>query len=75
MKFICKTTFEINEILIGNKGDILEVTNAIPAKNETLEDVEGYCDIANLTTNQKFNATWMDIDDTLEKIQADMKKF
>lgn len=68
MKFVCKETFEINDIVIGNKGDILEITNAIPHGNETSEDVDGYCDIVNITTNQTFDATWIDVDDTLEEI-------
>ena len=68
MKFVCKETFEINDILVGNKGDILEITNAIPHGKETPEDVDGYCDIVNLTTNQTFDATWIDIDNTLEQI-------
>ena len=66
MKYICKENFEINDILVGKKGDVLEITNAIPKENETLEDVEGYCDINNLNTNQLYNATWIDVSDVLE---------
>ena len=71
MKYICKADFEINGILVGNKGDVLEITNAIPRENEneTLEDVEGYCDILNTTKNRFFEATWIDVDDTLELIK------
>lgn len=34
-----------------------------------IEDVEGYCDIKNLNTNQVYNAAWMDGDDTLEPVK------
>lgn len=63
MKYICKEDFKINDILVGTKRDILEITDAIPDKNfnETLEDVKGYCDILNINTNQKYNATWFDV--------------
>ena len=30
MKYICKENFEINDVFVGNKGDVLEVTDAIP---------------------------------------------
>ena len=71
MKYICKEDFEINGILVGNKGDVLEITDAIPREeeNETLEDVEGYCDILNTTKKRFFEATWIDVDDTLEQIK------
>lgn len=70
MKYVCKSDFEINDILVGNKGDVLEITDPIPreSKNETWEDVAGYCDIHNLTTGQNYDATWNDVDDTLEEI-------
>lgn len=63
MKYICKEKFKINEILVGTKGDVLEITDAIPDENfnETIEDVKGYCDILNINTNQKYNATWFDV--------------
>ena len=48
MKYICTENFEINDVFVGNKGDVLEVTDAIPKENETLEDVFGYCDIKNI---------------------------
>lgn len=71
MKYICKEDFEINDILVGNKGDVLEITNAIPRENEneTLEDVEGYCDILNITKKRFFEATWIDVSDVLEPIK------
>lgn len=62
-KYVCTEVFIINDILIGNKGDILEVIDAIPKEHETREAVKGYCDIKNLNTNQVFNATWLDVDD------------
>lgn len=65
MKYICKEKFEINEIEIGKKGDILNIADAIPSANEDLEDMLGYCDITNLTTNQIYNATWIDVDDSV----------
>ena len=68
-KYVCIDVFEINEILVGNKGDVLEIIDAIPMGNETEESVKGYCDIKNLNTNQVFNATWNDIDDSLELIE------
>ncbi len=63
MKYICKEDFKINDILAGTKGDMLEITDAIPNEdfNETLEDVKGYCDILNINTNQKYEATWFDV--------------
>ena len=69
MKYICKENVEINDVFVGNKGDVLEVTDAIPKENETLEDVFGYCDIKNLNTNQLFEAGWIDIDNTLKLIE------
>lgn len=71
MKYICKEDFEINGVLVGNKGDVLEITNATPREeeNETLEDVKGYCDILNTTKKRSFGATWIDVDDTLEQIK------
>ena len=68
MKYICKEKFEVNEIVIGKKGDILNITDAIPSANEDLEDVKGYCDIANLTTNQIYNATWIDVDESVLEV-------
>lgn len=59
MKCVCKNDFEINGILVGNKGDELEVVDAIP---ENGEDVSGYCDIRNLTTDEIFWATWNEIE-------------
>ena len=66
MKYVCKENFEINDVFVGSKGDVLEITDTIPKENETWEDVAGYSDIKNLNTNQMFDATWIDIDDTLE---------
>ena len=68
MKYICKDNFEINDILVGTKGDLLEVTDAVIPNGTDAEDYDGYCDIKNLNTNQVFEATWMDIDDTLEPV-------
>lgn len=70
MKYICTGDFEINDILVGIKGDVLEITDAIPTGDETLEDVEDYVDIKNLNTNEMFCATWIDVnDDTLKLIE------
>ena len=70
MRYICTENFEINGILVGNKGDVLEIIDAIPRANETLADVEGYVYIKNLNTNQIFDATWIDADnDTLQLIE------
>lgn len=68
MKYICKENYEINDILVGNKGDLLEITDAIPKENENAEDVVGYIDIKNLTTNEIYEATWIDVDDTILEI-------
>lgn len=63
MKCICRDNFEINDVLIGAKGDELEVIDAIAEDGENPEDVMGYCDIKNLTTNKIFWATWSEVDD------------
>lgn len=63
MKYVCKNNFEVNGILIGKKNDMLDVVDAVPNKNESLEDVHGYCDIKNLTTNKSYNATWLDVEE------------
>lgn len=69
MKYICKENYAINDILVGNKGDILEITDAVPKRNENLEDISGYVDIKNLTTNKIYEATYIDVDDNiLEKV-------
>ena len=71
MKYICNEDFYINEFLVGKKGDVLEITNAVPRddESETLEDVKGYCDIFNVTKKQLFESTWNDIDtDILETL-------
>jgi len=64
-KYICKEDFIINDVFVGHKGDVLKVTDVTPNENETTEDVAGYCDILNITTNEQFEATWMDIDETI----------
>lgn len=63
MKYICAENFEINDVLVGNKGDVLEIVDAVPEEDETPENAEGYVDIKNLNTNQLFSATWIDVDD------------
>lgn len=60
MKCMCKDDFIVNDILIGRKGEWLEVTDAIP---ENEEDVSGYCDIRNLTTGQLIWATWNEVEE------------
>lgn len=65
MKYTCKDNFKINNTLVGRKGDVLEITDATPDVGETLEDVAGYCDILNTATNERFEATWIDIDETV----------
>lgn len=62
MKCICKNTFEINGVLVGNKGDELEVFDAIPNDGESAEDVSGYCDIINLTSHELFLACWSEVE-------------
>ena len=62
MKCICKEDFEINGVMIGIKGDKLEVIDAIPENGENAEDVKGYCNIKNLTTNKTFWATWNEVE-------------
>lgn len=61
MKYICNEDFIINDILIGKKNDVLEIVDAVPNENESPENVAGYCDIKNLTTNQTYNSTWLDV--------------
>lgn len=63
MKCICNEDFVINDVLIGKKNDVLEIVDAVPNENESLEDVLGYCDITNLTTNKTYNATWLDVEE------------
>ncbi len=61
MQYICSEDFIINDILIGKKNDVLEIVDAVPNDDESVEDVRGYCDIKNLTTNESYNATWLDV--------------
>lgn len=68
MKYICKENYEINDILVGSKGDLLEITDAIPKENEDAEDVNGYIDIKNLTTDKIYEATVIDVNDTILEI-------
>lgn len=49
--YICKKTFGINGYLIGEEGDIVEITDAVPVHEEPQELVEGYFDIFNLRTD------------------------
>lgn len=60
---ICKEKFEIDGILIGEKGDLLRITDAQPSANEDWEDVAGYCTIWNKTTDLTFDTIWNEIDD------------
>ena len=62
MKCICKDNFEINGVLVGSKGDELEVTDAISNDGESVEDVSGYCDVKNLTTNEVYWTTWSEVE-------------
>lgn len=71
MKYICKSDFEINGVLVGKENDILEITDAVPNHNETLEDVLGYCDIKNLTTDNTYNATWIDVEENENAINLE----
>ena len=68
MKYVCKEAFEINGILVGNKGNILVINDAVPKENENSEDVQGYCDIENLTTHQIYEATWIDVDESVLEV-------
>lgn len=63
MKYICKKKFGIDGYLIGEEGDIVEITDAVPTHEEPQELVEGYCDIFNLRTGEKWEATWNDVPD------------
>ena len=70
MKCICKETYDINGVVVGKIGDIIKIVDAVPNDGENYEDVDGYCDIINETTGEMFNATWLDVDDTiLERIK------
>ena len=62
MKCICKENFEINGVLVGIKGDELEVFDAVPNDGESAEDVSGYCDIINLTRHELFLACWSEVE-------------
>lgn len=53
MKCTCKENFEINDVLVAVKGDLLEVVDA----------TDGYCDIHNLTTGKIYEATWSEAED------------
>jgi hypothetical protein len=68
MKYTCKETIKINETFIGGKGDIINIVDAVPNKDETAEQVKGYCDIHNLTTNKIIGTTWLDVDDILDSL-------
>lgn len=54
MRYMCEKDFNVNGFLVGVKGDEVEVENA--------ENVRGCCEITNLTTNEKYIATWLDIE-------------
>lgn len=61
MKRVCKRNFVIDNRIIGRKGDLLTITDAIPVDNETYNDVEGYVDVKNENTGEIFNMTWLDL--------------
>lgn len=61
-EYILKDTFKINDIIIAKKGDVIIIEDANPSENETLDDVDGYCDIENITASHRFNATYLDVD-------------
>ena len=60
---ICKEQFEINGVVIGEKGNVLEITDAVPTENETLEDVLGYCDVFNVNTGITIGTTWIEVEE------------
>lgn len=60
---ICKEQFEINGVVIGERGNVLEITDAVPTENETLEDVLGYCDVYNVNTGIITGTTWIEVDE------------
>lgn len=62
MKYFCKEDFKINDVLVGIKGDTIEIKNSTPEDGESPYDVEGYCDITNISTGKKYTATRIDID-------------
>lgn len=69
MRCVCKYTFNIDGITVGDVGDIVRITDAVPEHGENYEDVDGYCDIFNEFTGITFNATWLDVDERiLERI-------
>ena len=53
---------------MGNKGNILVINDAVPKENENSEDVQGYCDVENLTTHQIYEATWIDVDESVLEV-------
>ena len=66
-EYVCKDILEINDVIIANKGEKIIISDATPLECETLEDVDGYCDIENTTTITRFNATYLDIDYSILK--------
>ena len=62
---ICKERFEINDVVIGEKGDVLRIMDATPTENETWEDVAGYCDVFNENAGLMIGTTWIEIDESL----------
>lgn len=66
-EYVCKDILEINDVIIANKGEKIIISDATPLEYETLEDVDGYCDIENTTTITRFNATYLDIDYSILK--------
>lgn len=67
MKYICNGFYTINGTVIADPGDIIKIVDATPNSEESWEDVAGYCDIVNETTGKIFNATWLDVDDSVLK--------
>lgn len=60
---ICKEKFIINNVVIGDKGDVLEIVDAMPFVGETEEDVAGYCDVFNNTKVTCTATTWLEVDE------------
>ena len=62
MKRVLTKPYNIDGVHIGEPGDILTITDAIPSINESWEDVDGYCNIKNESTGVTYWGTWLDVE-------------
>ena len=65
MIVILKQKCRIGEAHIGNPGETLVITDAVPSHGESYSDVDGYCDIKNVATSAVTQATWLDVGEIL----------